>query len=528
MPLVLSQPPAKNSLLGTQPGALVLRVRGPQQGGRLLRLRSTKCTIGASPDCTLRLRSRGVRPVHCLILRGTAGTFVRRWSAGTYLNDAAFTESPLQPGDRLHIGPVELEVLQTGAETEPCDPDLGSVATACPSPELSEQVHASVKQLQITLAETQSRLEQTNGAHQNDLEEAATWKQAAAQREQELTAAKAQFAQAEADWDAERSVLREQIESLTDPNREIEAERTKLAEQAAQSAASLEAESARLLSQLETANQTIQEKTRRIAELEARVQSQLSELALDTPSIPSPAPRTPQFGGGIEPAGDGASAPAVTPRGTLVLGMDFQPQQPPAASVEDAQDVQAELTQATPPEETPTPTWGENDGEIQSYMRRLMERVGGGPRSESTVAEPRTAAPVAPRPAATPTAPMALTDVMEQPTEHPPEPVTVAPRKPPESTDDLSVLRELANDSARGFISRAARHRYQTAALRELISAAGMLVVGGTAFGLSPQLFSSLWFVGVIGIGTGAFMTLRGLRSTRQLRRLRIVAEPSE
>ncbi|MBM4088191.1 MAG: hypothetical protein FJ276_01990 [Planctomycetes bacterium] len=99
-------------MLGKAQGLLTLRVRGTEHHGRVLRIRSAKCTIGSDPRCTLRLRAQGVEPCHCLILRGADGTFVRRWSPRTSLNGRGFGESRLRPGDRLVVGPVELEVLE--------------------------------------------------------------------------------------------------------------------------------------------------------------------------------------------------------------------------------------------------------------------------------------------------------------------------------------------------------------------------------------------------------------------------------
>jgi hypothetical protein len=101
---------------------LVLQVRGSNHNGQILRLRSAKCTIGSGPNCTLRLRGRGVDEVHCLILRGPNGAAVRRWSADTRLNGRTFTIAPLSAGDRLSLGRLELEVLATGeiAAAPPC------------------------------------------------------------------------------------------------------------------------------------------------------------------------------------------------------------------------------------------------------------------------------------------------------------------------------------------------------------------------------------------------------------------------
>ena len=67
----------------------------------------------------MRLLARGVQPLHCLILRGRDATVVRRWGPDTRLNGQAFSDARLSPGDRLTIGPIELEVLQTTASTPP-------------------------------------------------------------------------------------------------------------------------------------------------------------------------------------------------------------------------------------------------------------------------------------------------------------------------------------------------------------------------------------------------------------------------
>ncbi len=99
-------------LLGDTHGLLTLLVRSPEHGGRILRIRSPKCVVGSHPSCTLRLCAAGVRPFHCLILRGREGMFIRRWSPDTCLNGAGFGDARLKPGDRLDIGPIELEVLE--------------------------------------------------------------------------------------------------------------------------------------------------------------------------------------------------------------------------------------------------------------------------------------------------------------------------------------------------------------------------------------------------------------------------------
>jgi len=98
----------------TVTGDLVFRVCGSSRDGQIVRLKSDKCTIGSASRCTLRLRARGIQPLHCLILRGTGGTVVRRWATDTRLNGYAFTDADLSAGDRLSVGRVELEVVEPG------------------------------------------------------------------------------------------------------------------------------------------------------------------------------------------------------------------------------------------------------------------------------------------------------------------------------------------------------------------------------------------------------------------------------
>jgi hypothetical protein len=103
-----------STLLGSSLGPLELRVVSTHLAGQSVRLNASKCTIGSGSRCTLRLQARRVEPVHCLILRGENGTVIRRWSPHTRLNGATFTDALLQAGDRLTIGPIELDVISTG------------------------------------------------------------------------------------------------------------------------------------------------------------------------------------------------------------------------------------------------------------------------------------------------------------------------------------------------------------------------------------------------------------------------------
>src|SRR5262245_25646306 len=84
-------------------GQLSLRVHGTSHDGRLIRIRSAKCTIGSTAGCTLRLRGAGVAPLACWVLRGKGGTVIRRLHGRATLNGGDFQEAPLARGDRLQI-----------------------------------------------------------------------------------------------------------------------------------------------------------------------------------------------------------------------------------------------------------------------------------------------------------------------------------------------------------------------------------------------------------------------------------------
>jgi hypothetical protein len=121
---------SNTTVLGGAATPISLRIRGGPRDGQLIQLASRKCTIGAAENCTLRLRAQSVRPVHCLILRGPSETLIRRWSPDTLLNDRAFNDAILTPGDRLRCGPIELECVDQPAE----DVDMRAVTQVIARP----------------------------------------------------------------------------------------------------------------------------------------------------------------------------------------------------------------------------------------------------------------------------------------------------------------------------------------------------------------------------------------------------------
>ena len=99
-------------LLGHPSAELAFRIHGGKEHGRIVRFTGQRCVVGSAADCALRFEAPGVRPRHCLILRGAARTIVRRLSTDTRLNGHDFDDSLLAAGDRIAIGPFELEVLE--------------------------------------------------------------------------------------------------------------------------------------------------------------------------------------------------------------------------------------------------------------------------------------------------------------------------------------------------------------------------------------------------------------------------------
>jgi predicted nucleic acid-binding Zn-ribbon protein len=128
-------------------GELAFRIFGGDYDGRIVRVRAAKCTIGSAADCTLRLTTAGIRPLHCVIFRGEAGATVRRWSSDTQLNGRAFSDALLMAGDRLQIGPVELQVVDDAVlpRTPSQAPGAPSSATPLPMASLAGEIVEQIK-----------------------------------------------------------------------------------------------------------------------------------------------------------------------------------------------------------------------------------------------------------------------------------------------------------------------------------------------------------------------------------------------
>lgn len=86
-----------------------LRLRRAGRLERTVALQDGKCTIGSSPRCQVRLPASEAQPLQCLLSLEAGVAEVTRWSAGVLLNGREFSKHTLNSGDRLSIGPWELE-----------------------------------------------------------------------------------------------------------------------------------------------------------------------------------------------------------------------------------------------------------------------------------------------------------------------------------------------------------------------------------------------------------------------------------
>ncbi len=91
--------------------ALALRIYESGKTPKVVPLCEGKSSIGSSPRCQVCLSHPDVQPLHCLIVCRDGDVAVTRWASGVQLNESDFTTAPLEVGDKLTLGAVELEVV---------------------------------------------------------------------------------------------------------------------------------------------------------------------------------------------------------------------------------------------------------------------------------------------------------------------------------------------------------------------------------------------------------------------------------
>lgn len=105
-----------SAILTPRARSLRLRVGHPDGRSENVFLESAKITIGSAEGCNLRMDSPGLRPVHCMILRGPTGTVVRGWQGSVTVNGANVEACQVDCGDKLQLGALTITVLD---EPEP-------------------------------------------------------------------------------------------------------------------------------------------------------------------------------------------------------------------------------------------------------------------------------------------------------------------------------------------------------------------------------------------------------------------------
>ncbi len=520
------------SVLDTASGDLVLRVCGSTRHGQILRLRSAKCTIGSGPRCTLRLRARGVRPIHCLIVRGSDGTVIRRWSPDTRLNGLAFTDAELVDGDRLGIGAIELEVLDAGRLSPP-DPSESRQppleqppSPQLPSPSRSDRRRIDQLTARLRLVNRQGR-------------------QRARRLLEKLRSANGEVARLR-QLEAERPELKTQLDAQTEA---INARRNDLDLQRE----AFERERRGWNAKLGEAEEQLRRRGEQLdadrAELEAQredLQRRRRQWEVEHAAIASPQEQE-------EPTADSElqqSEPREVPGEEPTAGSELrqsQPREAPSEKPIDTTDVfrrlgswglsseeeQRQECSAEPelqPSESPTadhpslpsqPAEGGEEESIEDYMSRLMDRVhairGDAEREDYRQEESQSEQPVEPEsqpeqpvePESQPEQPVEPESQPEQPVEpesqdaaeapqfeEPPVPKSVAPpRKPaemapravaPEKRVNLSAMRDLANLSAHSAIDRHAQRQARLASW-------GKLLIVAVGVGASTALLWIWW-----------------------------------
>lgn len=252
---------AAKSLLGVRAGEFVLRINAGPQAGRTIRLSSPKCTIGSAPNCTLRLRGKGIEPVHCVVLHGARQTIVRRWASDTFINDHRFEDEALRAGDRLAIGALEFQVVSLpGRFPVPAEPvrnfELEAKLEKLLVAQLTERLNIANRQARRRLRAVigklrkfqirMSELETRRRTNTHEQEQLAAEKAKLAALESDLQAKAAELEQKRAATAAEDHALVEQAERLRASSKQWNQDRAAAQQALDQKRLELDAAAARL------------------------------------------------------------------------------------------------------------------------------------------------------------------------------------------------------------------------------------------------------------------------------------------
>ncbi len=163
--------------------------------------------IGRDPACEFHVNVDGVKPLHCAIVNGRAGFFLRDLSgeAGTLVNGEAVQETPLQDGDVLTIGPFQFSL-----QLPECEEETSAAALQAERDALRIQA-AAVAAQQADLIEQESQFRQRRKALERQKEQLADHLE---ERRQQLVQLREQVRQDRAAIKAETEEARRQNEEV--------------------------------------------------------------------------------------------------------------------------------------------------------------------------------------------------------------------------------------------------------------------------------------------------------------------------
>ena len=257
-------------LLGPAGGTLALKVCGGSHRGRVIQIRAPKCTIGSAAGCTLRLRATGVRPLHCWILRGQAGTVVRRCASGTLLNGLAYEDAPLRRGDRLRIGMVELEVVDCPERS--AEPVHRTMTQRMPADDSFLQ-DSKLRELELSLTTANDEIARLEADAQQAWQTSITAAERAEQLRLALEKANVEAGEVRGELEAAQAALaRERLQRQQDPQLDDLQERLDETERKLAASAELQARSARELAEqaarIASEREAVERQQLRLAETE--------------------------------------------------------------------------------------------------------------------------------------------------------------------------------------------------------------------------------------------------------------------
>lgn len=130
----LTAPEDHRDLETAEPGAPRLRLRRAGRDEQIYPLEPGRWTIGSSARCNVRLPASEAQPLQCLITLEWGEAIVTRWAAGVLLNGREFSKTPFKFGDRLTIGPWEVEWEQGDEDHQDEDHQEDSLVEEAPAP----------------------------------------------------------------------------------------------------------------------------------------------------------------------------------------------------------------------------------------------------------------------------------------------------------------------------------------------------------------------------------------------------------